>query len=1337
MKHQTVLRTFSKPFLFFLYCLLFSTVNRTVALAAPGDPKETALVENRLVCLGGGRYELRFKVRNTNRIPISSCTLRVTAPAGVTAVTSVVTFNPALAVGATSTERVTALQGNLAVGAQFCFSIFAPGGEVGLEEDCLTVPSCNTCVSVTQEPMECIGGFLNYRMSILNENSSNIQSVRITPNDNSIRMRLGPNFTTELAQVNLQGNISNGNSLNIEMLVTGAGAVPPNLFLFQMDIGFANGTTCRVLSLANPAAGSVNIRAIPFIRCGPPCDLSNWTTIARPSNVRPCCYNFSLDHQLDFFRVTSFDINSTNGAPLLLTPGSTAATRWTITQNSPTGYTIRPRVGTTVSVDNYVSIFDLCAQPGSTTPLNVSISWNIVTANGVILQRCTKTFNLPINCEGAPCNALFNLAGWQQQGTEIVKSGTTINFTNLAGNGPDQRVYSAAFPALDNTWKAEATVNISSVGNNGGAVYPFVFTAGNQPPTRYPATDTNQDALGVAINTPASQTGPVSVSVFMKNGISRLYSCGIVIQTGQNYTIRLERLSATRGQLTVLSGTTIVGTCCFDMPAGIQGLTHVQTSNIQYAWAARRITGSVSNLCLFEEPMGNCDGPNCVTILRDSMYCEGAQAKVLFTIKNNSATPINSVAIVPTSSSITITPALLNVSVPAGATVAITTPFMLTGSGVVPGQDFCYNFDAFAVVNGAQKLNCIDLVFDNCKPIPDCRPSCNADFTFTALDACGKFQFNNTSSPANGATYSWNFGDNTPTDQTASPMHQFATCGTYTVCLTTRCADGTTATACKTVTITDNTPPVARCNLGLGVTLGANCTYTVTSNFVDNGSTDNCKLQSLAVSPSILTGCATHTVTLTATDWCGNRSTCTMGIQTIEITPPTITCPPNTTVDCGSKLIPWPGTPVATDNCPGNVAITFTDVTTGTITCDATVTRTWKATDACNNMATCAQTVFVRDNVPPRIQCPPSTTVACVPPATGPGQATAADNCDPNPVITVTSANTGQLPCNGAIVHTFKATDRCNNMTTCVQTITVKDDLPPTIQCPPNTTVSTLPGLCFYQGTIPQPTGTDNCGGPVTFTCSRLTPGQSTPIDPRTQFPKGDNTISCIANDNCGNSSRACNFILTVQDREAPRIECPFSMTVIGTINAQGQCKATLNNIAPTVSDNCPMTNVTYSISGATTATGNTDASGTMFMQGVSTVVYTVTDMAGNRASCSFSITVRCEACVCIPNGGGFTNMSYRPGGAPNQPVACGQTITWSNVLFPFSMGGTFACQGNNCPPSGGTIPMFWALKKGSTPVTNGAMTGPGFSLIVPSGSFTTSGGVYPHLVRYLRNRHL
>ena len=679
---------------------------------------------------------------------------------------------------------------------------------------------------------------------------------------------------------------------------------------------------------------------------------------------------------------------------------------------------------------------------------------------------------------------------------------------------------------------------------------------------------------------------------------------------------------------------------------------------------------------------------------------------------------------------------------------------------------------------------------------------CQAGFNITNIGNCGNYQFTNTStSPLPIASYSWNFGDNT-TSTLPNPTHQFATCGTYDVCLIIageNCKD----TICQTVTVSDITPPVARCKPGVGVILNANCQYNVTSAFVDNGSTDNCQIKSLVVNPAILFGCGNTTVTLTVTDWCNNRSTCTIGIQTIETVPPVITCPPTATVTCTKDTIPSvTGIATATDNCPGVITFTHSDIVTGNFPCDATIRRTWTATDACGNSSSCVQTIIVRDNVPPVaickpgvgvildancmytvtpafvdggstdncqiqsmsvspnkitgcglttvtftvtdlcnnkstctmgiqtietvppvITCPPTATVTCtkdtIPSVTG--IATATDNCPGVITFTHSDVVSGNMPCDATIRRTWTATDACGNSSSCVQTIIVRDNVPPTIVCPQSYSVNTNAGVCYFTGALTPTTATDNCDPNPTITCSLITPTSSILITPQTQFPKGINNISCIARDNCGNTSTACTFTLTVVDNEKPTITCPLSISVLGTLTPPPtQCKAIVNGLAPTITDNCPMWTVGYVITGATSvANGGSDASGTMFMQGISTVTYTVTDMGGNKATCSFNVDVKCDTCKC----GSFADMNFRPAqGAPTSIVKCGDTLNVGcSPNFNPIIGGSFSCVGNNCSPN--TIQ--WELRQlpsGPVIASGNIIASPSFSLSLLSSYFFTAG---------------
>lgn len=83
------------------------------------------------------------------------------------------------------------------------------------------------------------------------------------------------------------------------------------------------------------------------------------------------------------------------------------------------------------------------------------------------------------------------------------------------------------------------------------------------------------------------------------------------------------------------------------------------------------------------------------------------------------------------------------------------------------------------------------------------------------------------------------------------------------------------------------------------------------------------------------------------------------------------------------------------------------------------------------------------------------------------------------------------------------------------------------------------------------------------------------------------------------------NFQIT--DPENPSISCPALIT---QSNDAGKCSAAVT-FAATASDNCGVVSVTYS-----------QASGSDFPVGTTTVTATATDAAGNSANCSFAVTV-------------------------------------------------------------------------------------------------------------------
>src|SRR5207249_593226 len=97
------------------------------------------------------------------------------------------------------------------------------------------------------------------------------------------------------------------------------------------------------------------------------------------------------------------------------------------------------------------------------------------------------------------------------------------------------------------------------------------------------------------------------------------------------------------------------------------------------------------------------------------------------------------------------------------------------------------------------------------------------------------------------------------------------------------------------------------------------------------------------------------TRTWTASDRCGNSDSCSQIINVNDDTPPTFTfCPSNADV-CLGEPINF-GTPTASDNCGTPTLDAVTSI--NTISADHIEhIRTWTATDACGNTATCTQKI--------------------------------------------------------------------------------------------------------------------------------------------------------------------------------------------------------------------------------------------------------------------------------------------------------------------------------------------------------------------------------------------
>ena len=350
--------------------------------------------------------------------------------------------------------------------------------------------------------------------------------------------------------------------------------------------------------------------------------------------------------------------------------------------------------------------------------------------------------------------------------------------------------------------------------------------------------------------------------------------------------------------------------------------------------------------------------------------------------------------------------------------------------------------------------------------------------------------------------------------------------GTHTVTLTVADPAGESDACNATVTVQDVTAPVALAK-DLTVQLDANGNASITANEVNNGSNDACGIASLSVAPNAF-NCANvgnNTVTLTVTDVNGNVSTVDANVTVEDNVAPVVVAR-----DITAQL-----------DASGNVSITAADVDNG-------------SNDACG-----IASLSVAPN---------------------------AFNC----------ANVGNN------IVTLTVIDVNGNVSTVDANVTVEDNVAPiavaqnvTIQLDENGNAS-VTAVQIDNGS------NDACGiasialDKVSFDCSNL----------------GDNTVELTVVDVNGNSS-ATNATVTVVDEIVPTITCPSDIHVVAD---RGDCDPVITWGAPVAADNCSFSVV------------SNYESGEEFPVGSYEVVYTVTDIAENNASCSFNVTVEAEPLV-------------------------------------------------------------------------------------------------------------
>ena len=295
---------------------------------------------------------------------------------------------------------------------------------------------------------------------------------------------------------------------------------------------------------------------------------------------------------------------------------------------------------------------------------------------------------------------------------------------------------------------------------------------------------------------------------------------------------------------------------------------------------------------------------------------------------------------------------------------------------------------------------------------------------------------------------------------------------------------GNPSTCVQIITVVDTTPPSITCPADATVECGMSTAPAATG--MATGS-DGCGTVAITFSDSFAPACGntgTITRTWTATDQCGNPSTCVQIITVVDTTPPSIICPADATVECGMSTAPAAtGMATGSDIC-GTVTITFSDSFAPACGNTGVITRTWTATDQCGNPSTCVQTITIIDTTDPVITGPvadgATMNVECnlrdpnwTPFMITTDDLTITDNCSARPDITVTYEDIleeeGECGVSDFLSLwrcVWTATDECGNSTTYTVFLRIVDTQGPVFTFfPPNVGIECDEAVPFQQAT--------------------------------------------------------------------------------------------------------------------------------------------------------------------------------------------------------------------------------------------------------------------------------
>ncbi|WP_111707128.1 BspA family leucine-rich repeat surface protein [Lutibacter citreus] len=427
--------------------------------------------------------------------------------------------------------------------------------------------------------------------------------------------------------------------------------------------------------------------------------------------------------------------------------------------------------------------------------------------------------------------------------------------------------------------------------------------------------------------------------------------------------------------------------------------------------------------------------------------------------------------------------------------------------------------------------------------------------------------------------------------------------GENTVILTVTDINGNSETANAIVTVNNTISPTV-ITKNISIELDANGIASIITTDIDNGSSNNCEIESISLDKTTFncSNIGENTVILTVTDVNGNSETANAIVTVSDTISPTVITK-NITAELDADGIALIIAADIDNGSSDNCEIESFSLDKSSYDCsnigENTVVLTAK--DSSGNITTGNAIITIEDKLAPTvitknisIELDADGIASIIPDDIDNGSS---DNCEIESIsLNKTSFNCSNIGENTVILT---VTDINGNSETANAIVTVTDTIAPTvitknitIELNENTNITLVP-QDIDDGS------SDTCGiksmtiDKNTFNCSS----------------SGENTVTLIVTDNNGNSASK-TAIVTIKDMVAPIANCVSQFSI--ELDETGNTTITAEDINNGSTDNCEIDSITIN-------KNSFNASSI----GENSVKLTVTDKSGNTSSCISIVTIK------------------------------------------------------------------------------------------------------------------